>query len=70
MDSLARFSLSSPSRLARLNDRGDPAFFFVEIRFLLRFSLMSREEVTLLAVAGAASFDSAPLCSWHFSRKL
>lgn len=57
MDSLARFSLSSPYRLARLNDLGEPAFFLVEIRFLLRLSLMSRDEVTLLAVAGAASLD-------------
>lgn len=65
----ARFSLSSPSRFARLNDRGEPVFFFVEIRFLFLPNLMSREDDTLLG-AGGASFDSPPLCCWHFSRKL
>jgi len=69
MANLARFSLYSPYRLARLNDRGEPAFFLVEIKFLFRTILMSREDDTLLEAEGA-TLDSALLCCWHFSRKL
>jgi len=35
-----------------LNDRGEPTFFFVAMRFLLRLSLISREETTLLIEEG------------------
>lgn len=52
MLNLAKFSLYSPSRLGILKERGDPTFFFVAIKFLLRFSLMSFEEETLLIIYG------------------
>lgn len=53
MLNFAKFSLSSPSLLGILKDRGEPTFFLVEIKFLLRLSLMSREETALLRVEGA-----------------
>jgi len=49
-----KFSLGIyPYLLGKLKDRGEPTFFLVAIKFLLRFSFRSLEEFTLPIVEDA-----------------